>query len=131
MAAKQLLDQYHQLLTRSKSYSILSREQQSEMWNGFEDATDEQLNNAIKIMESDILQTARRQAEYEATVAKAAEEAKKLKEEQKAKKKMELMDNEKIEQEESAKAADALMAQLQKVSVKDETKKKKRLFGIF
>lgn len=130
MPTTQLLDQYHQLLTRSNSYKILPPEQQAELWNGFEGATDEQLNSAIKVMESDLLQTTKREAENAEKEVKAAEEAKKMKEEQKAKNKIELMENEKIEQVESAKAADALMAQLQKIKVEGEPKKKK-LFGIF
>jgi len=127
MATTQLLNQYHQLLTRSKSFSILSKEQQTEMWNAFDAATDEQLNNGIQLVQADIEKTAKRQEEE----TKAAEEARKTKEENRIKKKMEMMENDKLDREESAKAADALMAQLQKVRVTNKSKKKKKLFGIF
>jgi hypothetical protein len=127
-----LLEQFNQLLAQSKSFGLLSPERQAGLKEGYANATDEQLTRGIEMMKADLLETARREAEFTAEREKAAEEERKLKEQQKKNREAEMAENRKKDLEESTKAAEALIEKLKIVPAKKESvQKKKKLFGIF
>ncbi|PJC39112.1 hypothetical protein CO044_01530 [Candidatus Peregrinibacteria bacterium CG_4_9_14_0_2_um_filter_38_9] len=122
MATKELQDAFFSALEASKSYSILSSGEQSELKTSFLTATDDQLKEGLEVIKRDAVEMEQIEAE-----------AKKKAEEMKRRLKEELAAKIAKDKDESAMAAEKLLEQVENAPAADESdpKKRKKFLGIF
>lgn len=135
MATKSLQDELFTALNASKSYNMLSPEEQGALKKAFLDASDEQLLRAIEEIKKDADERNKIELEMqknEEEQIKLAEEIKKtLKEIDKA----QLQEQQTKEKAESAEAAEKLLAKIEdtpeETPDEEKPKKRKKWFGLF
>ena len=129
MPTQELKDQFNSLLRASKSFKLLSAEEQANLLKLYETATDEQLRGGIEALNQDLV----RQKDLEAKLRENEEKQIRLAQEIKALlkeiDKEELKVNNEQDARDSSKAADELLGKLGKVD--DKSGKKKKFLGIF
>ena len=132
MPTQSLLDKFLRALIASKTFQSLTPQEQTEIKNSYANATDEQLAEAMEVLKNDVVKHAEFEAEEQKAVEQQVKIAHDLKDSMKKIEKEELKENAANDKEESSKAADALLEDLEKGEEEDEGKKKKKKFlGIF
>ncbi len=127
MATQELLNQLYQALAQSPSFQLLPPEKQSELKQGFANATDDQIQQALKEVQQTNLEASQNEQKRQAKAQTQAQAAQALKNEMVQEQKTELKENQEKDAAESEEEAEKILAS---IGQKDKPKRKK-IFGIF
>jgi hypothetical protein len=130
MSDQALKETFFATLRASKSYSLLSAEEQKHLLEVFASATDEQLQEGLKALREDAAKQTMLEAKMAEQQKKAADLAVEIKTTLKEIDKTERKENEEKELVESADAADKLLAKIG-APTESEKPKRKKFLGIF
>lgn len=128
MATQALQDQFFGTLRASKSFQLLTPEEQSALLAVFANASDEQLQAGLAELQKDILNTQKLEAELKQREERQVKMAEEIKVTLKQIDKEELKENEAKDEKESSDVADKLLA---KIGQEEEKPKRKKFLGIF
>jgi 3'-phosphoadenosine 5'-phosphosulfate (PAPS) 3'-phosphatase len=132
MPSQTLLDEFFRSLDQSKSFQLLPQEQQLELKNKFALADDSQVVLGMEAIRKNEQKLAAAEADAKLQEQKQTELAEKLQSDMKQLAKEELVEEEKVDAKESAKAADDILASLSAISGKSgQSSKRKKFLGIF
>lgn len=129
MATKSLQDQFFTSLFASKSYQLLSPEEQVRLRQMYENATDEQLRSGLEELKRNALAVEQFEHDKKAQQEVVAENAKKIKKSLTEAEKTDLQENIQADTLQSQEDADKLITSLDKED--SSQKKKKKFLGIF
>jgi hypothetical protein len=127
MANQELLNQLYQALAQSPSFQLLPPEKQSELKQGFANATDDQIQQALQEVQQTNLEASQNEQKRQEHAKTQAQSAQALKQEMAQEQKVELKENEEKDAAESEEEAEKILAS---IGQKDQPKRKK-IFGIF
>lgn len=127
MATQELLNQLYQALAQSSSFQLLPPEKQAELKQGFANATDDQIQQALQEVQQTNLEASRNEQKRQEKAQTQAQAAQALKNEMVQEQKTELKENQEKDAAESEEEAEKILAS---IGQKDKPKRKK-IFGIF
>ncbi len=130
MPSQQLLNQFLQLLQASKSFQLLSNDEQNILRQDFTKASDEQLQQAIVALKSNTEIMANSKTELQEKEKKRSDIALHLKNSLQEVEKEELQDDIAQDQQESAKAAEDYIQEIENIP-STTTQKRKKFLGVF